>query len=30
MQYTAHYDSPFGSMTLASDGTALVGLWFDG
>ena len=30
MQYTEHYDSPFGSMTLASDGTALVGLWFDG
>lgn len=30
MQYTAHYNSPFGSMTLASDGTALVGLWFDG
>ena len=30
MQYTAHYASPFGSITLASDGTSLVGLWFDG
>lgn len=30
MQYTAHYDSPFGSITLASDGASLVGLWFDG
>ena len=25
-----HYDSPLGGITLASDGTALVGLWFDG
>lgn len=27
--YTAHYDSPLGGITLASDGEALVGLWFD-
>ena len=25
-----HYDSPLGGVTLASDGTALTGLWFDG
>ena len=30
MDYTWHYDSPLGGITLASDGTALVGLWFDG
>lgn len=30
MQYTNHYDSPLGGITLASDGDALVGLWFDG
>lgn len=30
MQYTSHYDSPLGGITLASDGTALTGLWFDG
>ena len=30
MDYTWHYDSPLGGMTLASDGEALVGLWFDG
>lgn len=30
MDYTAHYDSPLGSMTLASDGNVLLGLWFDG
>ena len=30
MQCTAQYASPFGSITLASDGTSLVGLWFDG
>lgn len=30
MQYTDHYDSPMGGMTLASDGEALTGLWFDG
>ena len=25
-----HYQSPLGSITLASDGNALTGLWFDG
>ena len=30
MDYTHHYDSPFGGITLASDGDALIGLWFDG
>ena len=30
MDYTAHYNSPFGGITLASDGKALTGLWFDG
>lgn len=30
MLYTSHYDSPLGGMTLVSDGTALVGLYFDG
>lgn len=30
MDYTAHYLSPLGGITLASDGAALVGLWFDG
>ena len=30
MYYIDHYDSPFGGITLASDGTALNGLWFDG
>ena len=30
MTYTAHYDSPLGGITLASDGHALTGLWFDG
>jgi methylated-DNA-[protein]-cysteine S-methyltransferase len=30
MEYTSHYDSPLGGITLASDGAALVGLWFDG
>lgn len=30
MDYTHHYDSPLGGITLASDGTALTGLWFDG
>jgi len=28
--YTHHYESPFGDITIASDGTALTGLWFDG
>ena len=30
MDYTHHYDSPLGGITLASDGAALIGLWFDG
>ena len=30
MDYTAHYSSPLGGITMASDGQALVGLWFDG
>ena len=30
MDYTSHYDSPIGSIMLASDGIALSGLWFDG
>ena len=30
MYYIDHYDSPFGGITLASDGSALCGLWFDG
>ena len=30
MDYTWHYDSPLGGVTLASDGLALTGLWFDG
>mgnify|MGYP005818548251 FL=1 len=30
MDYTYHYDSPLGKITLASDGNALTGLWFDG
>ena len=30
MDYTSHYPSPFGAITMASDGEALVGLWFDG
>lgn len=30
MQFTGKYHSPIGSMTLASDGTSLTGLWFDG
>lgn len=29
-EYTHHYDSPLGGITLASDGEALTGLWFDG
>jgi methylated-DNA-[protein]-cysteine S-methyltransferase len=29
MEYLCHYDSPLGGMTMASDGRALVGLWFD-
>ena len=30
MDYTHHYHSPLGGMTMASDGEALTGLWFDG
>lgn len=30
MEYTCHYDSPLGRITLAADGAALAGLWFDG
>ena len=30
MDYTFHYASPLGGMTMASDGEALIGLWFDG
>ncbi|MDE5894248.1 MAG: methylated-DNA--[protein]-cysteine S-methyltransferase [Acetatifactor sp.] len=30
MEYIYHYDSPLGGITLASDGDALTGLWFDG
>ena len=30
MEYTAHYDSPLGGITLASNGDTLIGLWFDG
>ena len=30
MEYTHHYDSPLGGITLAGDGSALTGLWFDG
>ena len=29
MDYTHHYDSPLGGITLASDGEAIIGLWFD-
>ena len=30
MDFTWHCDSPLGGIMLASDGTHLVGLWFDG
>ena len=30
MNYIRHYHSPLGWITLASDGKALTGLWFDG
>lgn len=30
MDYIHHYDSPLGGITMASDGNALIGLWFDG
>ena len=29
MEYTYHYHSPLGGITLAGDGEALTGLWFD-
>ena len=29
MLYVCNYDSPIGSITMASNGYALVGLWFD-
>lgn len=30
MQYINYYSSPFGEMTIGSDGEALIGLWFNG
>ncbi len=30
MDYTAHYQSPLGGITMSSDGRFLTGLWFDG
>ena len=30
MDYIHHYLSPLGGITIASDGNALTGLWFDG
>ena len=30
MEYTHHYISPLGGITLSGDGEALTGLWFDG
>ena len=30
MEYIQHYQSPLGGILLASDGTVLTGLWFDG
>ena len=30
MDFITHYQSPLGGITLASDGEALVGLWFNG
>ncbi len=29
MEYTYHYSSPLGGITLASNGNSLLGLWFD-
>ena len=29
MDFVYHYESPLGGITIASDGTSLVGLWFD-
>ena len=30
MQYLGYYDSPLGRITMASDGEAVCGVWFDG
>lgn len=30
LDYIYHYNSPLGRLTAASDGRALIGLWFDG
>ena len=30
MQYIYKYQSPIGGITIASDGSSLTGLWFDG
>lgn len=30
MDYFSRYSSPLGDITMASDGTHLIGLWFDG
>lgn len=30
MDFVSHYDTPLGRITMASDGTRLIGLWFDG
>ena len=30
MHYTTTYQSPLGGITLAADGEALTGLWFEG
>ena len=30
MVYIYHYNSPLGRITMASEGVALIGLWFDG
>lgn len=29
MQFVSRYESPIGSITMASDGEALIGVWFD-
>lgn len=30
MDFISHYNSPLGGITIASNGSALTGLWFDG
>lgn len=30
MDFTSHYKSPLGNITIASDGDFLIGLWFEG